>query len=239
MDGQVQAVTAAQVQGEPLAPYVVVANKREPSPILVAYAEAAAEVYPLVFIRARCVNSTWVCLEIMRRYGLVSARALSVEFAVMNRRCVEEIEALGRMPTNEEALEWLANRGVHMVQIDTGNVLATTDPNAWPGHVVAIVQGWLVDSAISQVSRPEKQIIMPEILLADTQVAPKFLRGKEPLMMTTDEGALARYNARLADRSYEAGRGFRSHEGNQEVADAIHRRMQDLLGHPGKERSDG
>jgi hypothetical protein len=178
------------------------------------------------------VNSTWVCLEIMRRYGLVSARALSVEFAVMNRRCVEEIEALGRMPTNEEALEWLANRGVHMVQIDTTNIMETTDPNAWPGHVVAIVQGWLVDSAVSQVHRPHKQIIVPEILIADTRQEPKFLRGKEPLLMTTDEGALARYNARPADRSYERGRGFQAHEGNQEIADEIHGRMQDILGHP-------
>jgi hypothetical protein len=189
---------------------VVIATKVHPPTALRAYAEVAADYFPQRSAPDRCVNASWIFVEVMRRLGFSGAKAVSVEVSAMNAAYQGRLAAR----TPEEVRHWV-NRGPWAVVIDG----LAPDPahTGWAGHVVGIVQSWLVDTAVSQMSRPAKDIVLPEVLVLDATA--KFCRGKESASAKNSAGCMIRYRVRPTDRGFERLPGFRTgHQANLAAA---------------------
>jgi len=208
----------------------VVASRAAPPAAVRAYAAVASQVLPLHCRPDRCVNASSIFVEVMHRLGFAGARACSVEVIAMNA-AYRQYEVAR---TVEERREW-ENRGAWAVIID--GVAPKAGHMGWAGHVVGIVQDWLVDSATSQMSRPAKGIVLPEVLLV--RATPRFIHGKEAAGATSSDGCVVRYRARPHDRSFERLPGFRrGHAGNLEIAAEIERAVRDLLHNVADEESE-
>jgi hypothetical protein len=158
------------------------------------------------------VNASWIFVEVMRRLGVAGAHALSVEVMAMN----SAFYALEVATTAEEARHW-EEQGASAVVID--GIAPTASHLGWAGHVVGIVDGWLVDSATSQLSRPARGIVLPEVLLA--AASPQFVSGMDATTIGNSEGCVVRYRARPSDLGFEQLRGFSDHQGNLSVVSDI------------------
>lgn len=188
--------------------------------LVAAYARVAGERFPQWFTERRCINATWVCREVMRRYGVADVATVSVSVQIANREALAFMELHGKLPETSEELGAWSQCGAHLIAVDTST--ADDDHGSeYPGHVAVAVQGWLIDAAASQFHRPARGIAMPEVLVIGASGG--FLQGSEPILMETDEGALVRYAVRTDDRAYEAAQGFRRTPGNLFAADEIER----------------
>ena len=196
-----------------------------PNHIIAAYADEAPEVFVKKFRQDCCINATRVLLDVFRHFDM-KARPLSVECAVHNKMLVDFIAAHnGVMPAEEVVDEWY-EKGAWGVRIE-GEVV--TKDRGWAGHLVGIVQDrWLVDSSSGQMSRPEKGIHLPPILVAPATRL--FLKARERCILNGPEGAVILYGAKLDDKSYETASGFQRHDFNREVAAEIIARMSKRLG---------
>lgn len=145
-----------------------------------------------------CLNSTWVCLEVMRRFGL-RAEPLSVNVMAMNARWVAKMQGRRDLPSEEEMQQWVGE-GAWCLGIDTR-----------PSEVAG------------QMSRPHRDIDLPFMML--TQASRRFRKGREALMLGGPKGAIVTYGARLDDISYQRQLGFESSPWNMEIANEIEKRM--------------
>lgn len=188
-----------------------------------AFIVAAAPVFRENFRPDSCLNSTRVFIEVMKAFG-VTARPLSVTAMALNRVFVELAGRRGSLPSEKECQEWV-KLGGWALGIDTvGN---RAQGIGWPGHLVAIVEDRLVDSSARQFSRPEKEIVIPDIF--DGPIPPGFLEAKRSAVYENDHGAQLHYFVREGDTSYEKISGFRWHGGNKRIADQIVIEMARLL----------
>ncbi len=196
----------------------------EPGTYIRLYVEEAVPIMLESFTKTRCVNATRVCLDVMRRFN-VRAEPLSVNCWAMNREFAVRVNRLGRLPERGEVETWPAE--AWSVGIDTHS--PAYDDSHWAGHLVAIVQKeWLVDSASIQLSRPQKNIPLPDIFVG--WVERKFQKGKRPVNFYHDSGAILSYQARVDDLSYQDQPGFSPSPWNREVTEEIIARMLRRLG---------
>jgi hypothetical protein len=200
------------------------ARAQEPGPMIRLYSKIATPIFRKHFMATRCLNSTRVCLEVMRAFN-VRAVPMSVKTIAMNKIYAENLRILGRWPEPAELTSWIADGAW---ALGSGTREEAAGPNDWPGHLVAVVQDFLVDSAAIQLSRPLKNIEIPDIFIG--AVTPRFMKGKQVLMFRDERGAQLSYHARLDDTSYETASGFTPHESNLEVAAAIIKAMAAVLG---------
>lgn len=200
------------------------ASATVPGPMIQLYVSVATPIFRKRYMASRCLNTTRVCLEVMRAFN-VRCAPLSVHTMVMNKIYADNIRALGRWPEPSELDAWIAD-GAWALGIDTRKGSMTEDD--WAGHLVAVVQDFLVDSAALQFSRPLKSIEIPDIFVGP--VTPRFMKGKESLPFVDSRGAQLSYHARLDDESYKTASGFMSHKNNLEVATEIASKMAFHLG---------
>lgn len=174
----------------------------------------------------RCLNATRVLLDVMRSFN-VRAEPLSVRAMAMNAIYMQKLDEIGRMPLESELNDWIAE-GAWALGTDTRPESSDESKNQWAGHLVALVQDFLVDAAAVQMSRPAKGIEIPDVFVAP--VTPGFLKGKKPIVSVSDEGAQLFYWSRLGDRSWEKLSGFQRHGMNVELAEEIAGEMAKMMG---------
>lgn len=197
-----------------------------PRPVLCAYAQAAAEVFPQVMEPHRCVNASWIFVEVMKRLGLDRAKTISVRTIVVNAAYREMMT--GKL-TREEQWRW-ADRGAWAVVCD-GIAPDGCRDDGWPGHVVGMMDGWLVDGASGQVTRPHRKMFWPEALLVP--VRKSFLLGREVVAVMNSDGGVFQYRVDAGNVEYRKFPGFRPSSGNLKVAAEIERRIRTRISEPG------
>lgn len=174
--------------------------------LLAHYVEAAGPVLSEHFRPDCCLNATWVAIQVLSKLG-VKAGAASVRMAAANREYLQWMQR----DFQDEAAARAA--GAWSVAIDVDNI--SNIVNGWAGHLVAIVEGTtLLDSSAGQVSRPEKKIAVPQLVVTP------WTPGEES-QVTLPEGGLLAYDERASDKSFLEQPGFRGHDLNRDVARLI------------------
>ncbi len=197
-----------------------------PSPFVRLFEREATPVLARGFMATRCVNATRICLDVMHAFN-VRAIPMSVQAIAMNKIYRTKLDKLGRFPTSDELKAWL-DEGAWALGVDIRDAATDADKNAWGGHLVAIVQDWLVDAAAIQLSRPQHGIELPDIFVGET--SRRFLKGKAPVRFANDAGAMLYYTARLDDESWKTLPGFERHPYNAEASQEIAGRMARAMG---------
>lgn len=115
--------------------------------------------------KRHCVAATWVTVAVLKRFN-IAAEPVPMKLRALNAKLVD---AIARHERGEE-VDWEAESrdGAWEVQIgyNTPDQLVGI-PDAWNGHLVAYVpsRGVLIDASLSQVSRPHKEMVLPEIAI--------------------------------------------------------------------------
>jgi hypothetical protein len=188
------------------------------------FAEEATPVLKREFRNDRCLNSTRICLEVMKAFN-VSAYPMSVTTLALNKEWRDISAKLGRFPTEEE---W-SGTNAWAVGLDAREDPSDIERNAWAGHLIAIVQKeWLVDASAIQISRPEKKMSIPDVFVG--WVPKWFPKGRSSMTFESEEGAHLVYRARPDDRSWATLDGFQKSPWNMQVALEIAGRMAKRMG---------
>lgn len=156
--------------------------------IIKSYADVARPFIQERFGKASCIAATRATVYAMQRLGL-RAEPVSVVARVSNAHywaCRARVG--GRSPESQEEFErWHERDGAYVAQVGNAN-----GPDG-SGHVVAVVEGHtLVDAAIDQLDRPEYDLRLPPVLIA--QCRPDF-RQRATVMVGVSEGAIVSYEA--------------------------------------------
>ena len=168
-------------------------------PILLAAAPVIAER----FSKDCCLNATRILIEVFRDFG-IPARAMVVRCIAGNAEYFTSIKY-------ERLLD-----GAWGVAADAPSGV---DGDDWNGHVVVFVRGMLVDAAAGAMSRPHKQIHMPDFYAG---FVPRGWErgGVNHVVALPANGALI-YEALPKDRSHETLPGFQRSPHNLEAAGVI------------------
>ena len=143
--------------------------------------------------------------------------------------CEMSCETATKRTWSDEDESYWASRGAWAVVID--GIAPDPSHTGWAGHVVGAAQGVLVDGAASQMSRPEKNLVLPEVLV--TGASKQFLRGLVPSSAGNSDGCVVRYEVRPGDYGFREIPGFGSdHKMNLEMADAIEQAVRERLSMP-------
>lgn len=185
------------------------------SKTLVLYAHVAAEVFGEVWPPDRCLPGSRVAIEVLKKFG-IEAKPLSVETLAMNRVWRDQVAAKGRWPESQaEADRWAAAGGFSFA------VTPAPRFGEWPGHLVVVARGCLIDSASVQFQRPNEALTPPDIVLAD--LTRGFFDG-EPLTAEFEDGSCITYRA-LPDKSFLDQPAFARLPTSMEVAAEVVARM--------------
>ena len=175
-----------------------------------------------------CINSTRVLLEVFRTLGLEAA-PFAVRTRIFSKAFVDRAAREGRFPsTQEETHEWTSQPGVWSVGI--GYFHAGMPPDAWLGHLVLRAGPHLLDATISQASRPEKGIELPQMLVVEN-VPEDFWRGLLNITTVGADGCVVQYEPQPRYNGYMTTPGW-SFRGGIEAA--AHRQIMgriDFLDH--------
>lgn len=154
--------------------------------------------YPIIredFAPDCCVAATKITIEVFTRLGF-KAKPLPCRLDILNRQFAELEGKLGRPPTIEEQ-KLAFERGDKLAALSIREVPAEKDK--FTGHMVAIVEQYMIDATILQAERPNKGIVFPEPVLVIN--APRaFRRGREAYSFRTKEGILLVYIASNNDK---------------------------------------
>jgi hypothetical protein len=193
--------------------------------LLRLYAEHAERVFRQRFRPDCCLNVTRIGLECLRELGL-GAEPLSVRCMAMNRQYRQTVQRLGRPPSSFDEAEtgaWCVALEPDRDNLQWGPAVLQGQPTGWAGHLVVIAQKrWLVDCSAGQMSRPERDIHVPQIVV--TEVSDKFTRKGRQHFLSLRNGGVLIYQKK-EDESYAAMPGFQQSTHNIEAAREILRRV--------------
>ncbi len=197
------------------------------SPLVRWWNLVAPEILARHMISSRCVNATRVCVEVLSAFGMRDLLPVSVRVAAMNPKYAGLAQEHG-WPDEEKLKTWVAD-GAWAVGVDEDASHLDVADNTWPGHLVLLVQGkTLVDSALGQFSRPEKDLPLPEVFAGALDLRHWLQTGSAAYEL--DGGALVFYQLRAEDHSFAGLPGFQPHEENLWVAGLIYDRMAEGMG---------
>lgn len=183
--------------------------------LVARYVDVATPILEANYRPDRCLNASWICVEVMRRLH-VEARALSVNTMLMNRAWGKMMERTRWRPTQAQQDE-CARRGGHSLGIDFNE---TPGGNRFAGHVVAIVaESVLIDGAAGQFSRPAKDLYVPPVMWVPAPAG--FLMGDTNVLQMNDQGSVLIYHARPDDDRHERTDGFDRSPHNLDAVRAI------------------
>ncbi len=111
--------------------------------------------------QGRCIISSMIVMDALLELGYSSAIELPVQVIAVNQKAIDgrkyinENQDLAKEDLDAYALK--ANEdGAHIV--DCGNPMDKQQPGKWAGHLVTLVDGYLIDLTLGQTARPEKCI---------------------------------------------------------------------------------
>lgn len=197
--------------------------------ILARYQEAASEIFPKVFIPECCLNGTAVFLQVAEHFG-IEAKPLVVQATACNAVFYRLWKKGGTELVVKESKLRAKKRSRHWpqcVQIDDESPPALMHGGiGWPGHLIAVAEGFIVDSAAGAFSRPKKRIFMPTIFVGELESHDQlreFGPNQECGFVETETGSAIIYGG--TDRQdFRTTHGFTAPH-NKAVAEGVIRLM--------------
>jgi hypothetical protein len=150
-----------------------------------------------------CIESTWIACEVAKQLG-VQAEPLAVQTTVFNPAMVAAMEANPNIFDewqrigDGDAKKQMDLFGGWIIKIGQND---TPDPGKWNGHLVALLQGHLIDLSLDQAERPTKNITGLKPIFFPFPVTPAFLSGQDELVAQDPNKIRVAYRARR-DLSY-------------------------------------
>jgi hypothetical protein len=175
---------------------------------------AAVPVIAGTFRKDCCLNATRVMIEVFRSFG-VPARAMVVRVLAANAAWQAQALRLGRPPTAEELDEQAWAIGIGEPEPPQGE--------AWPGHVVCVARGLLVDMAAGNISRPMRDIHVPDVVV--WPLHKKWDRGELGIEVALPKRGVLLYHAMPKSRAHEKLPGYQRSRHNLEAAREIRARV--------------
>jgi hypothetical protein len=195
-----------------------------PSAKIVAFTQAAAQIFPMSMDQPRyCINAVRIGIDALKEFG-VTAKPMSVRVEYMNKIWYDFMLENDGWPKNDEQRDELIAKGGYCVGIDTK---APTTPDNWPGHLIMLAEAHIIDPSAIQFNRPAKGIDVPPVMMFN--YPPGFEKGKRVAHFGNETGAACFYTARPNDRSFFQASGFQRHPGNQELTALTIAYMRKLL----------
>jgi hypothetical protein len=189
---------------------------RRADPLPVRLARAASEILvPEFFTPDCCVNATWVAVEVLRRFG-VEADAYHCHVLVANPTFLALVKREGALRDSAQARRW-QEAGAWMLDVDERE----EGDGRYPGHVVCVADGYLIDLSAGQFNRPRKGIDVPAAFAA--KIPDGFVRG-----VTCEaeiNGSMLAYTVRPEIDAFRVASGFDPSPNNLDAAEAVFARM--------------
>lgn len=195
----------------------------------------AAQMLPLVETvyapekagRGRCVLVSHIAQDVLRRFGFDSELLSCVVEAHNSLAAQYRRESDGL--TREEA-EKLANeyqkRGGHVLVIGDPND-SDSDGGGWSGHLVNVIDGFLLDFTLGQFSRPQKQLDLGPVVVPLMHPAP-WPELTLVTVLSRQDGAMVTWYANPGNLRYQAGRAAQP-DTRRGVVDAIVKSLETAL----------
>jgi hypothetical protein len=180
------------------------ARLRRAADCIQLYERVAAQVLPQHFSADCCINGTRVALDVLAHFG-VEARPVPVRAFAFNKVMYERLTA---EPEPDQAMldQWIAEGGWSCGIVGDAN-------DGWPYHLVALAEGYLIDSASGQFYRPQHDICVAPVIALPIQ--PGFEQGA-PMRVVNEVGTVLQYE-RVDDSTYEDVSGFQRSPWNLDV----------------------
>jgi len=165
--------------------------------------EIVARVAPNAIMRKYkdtcCIAAARVVTEVLKKLHFKDVRPFVVEANIFNEVYVRK----GRTPqSDEEAQQWLTEGAWQVVM---GDRKEPSNPGQWAGHLAVLLhEEYLLDIAIFQASRPQKQINLHPIF---TSVPPDFVKGEDKCGLMFNN-CMVVYVPYPNDKSYEAAKDW-------------------------------
>lgn len=188
--------------------------------VLAAYQEVAPSVFAANYAEDCCIAATRVLVAVMRYMG-VPCKPLSVKACLMNEQFAENVVRHG-WPDRATVEAWGEQDGSHSIGLGMGD----PEPGKWAGHLVGLVgYRYLVDGALRQVNRPEKGIIVPEMLIHNV-LTPRWVTGgmDQREWIELEQGIMF-YAVVPTDRSYVDTPDWKNKRNTDDEIQAILARM--------------
>lgn len=126
-------------------------------PVLGQFAEVARPEILKGHAAASCIASTWITIKVLGELGY-RASPLQVQLSVGNDKYRQICDKIGPPKTLYQANEWYEQFGAHAVGVGF-------DPPkpGIGGHLIVVVEGYLVDASIDQVNDSSTLISAPAV----------------------------------------------------------------------------
>lgn len=109
-----------------------------------------------------CIPAARLCQEVLTKFGMPS-KCYQAFMVAANEKFMELMHA-GRISWDESLPDWAVEEGAWAL----GMGAQPNDPKDDPGHVVCVTGRWMLDLALDQASRPEKNItLVPALIRLD------------------------------------------------------------------------
>lgn len=144
-----------------------------------------------------CIATTRLICRLFRHYG-IACEPLPVRAHIYNKSFQDNVRDNPWAMSPEAFRDWCERTGAWSVGLGVPN-----SGEDIVGHYIAYLpdKKLLIDASIDQASRPHKGIHIDETLIFPAE--PEFLEGKEPAVLTSDEGVSVMYTAHLENKSYK------------------------------------
>ncbi len=169
---------------------------------LLMYQMAAQRIIPRYFNATCCLNGTRVAMLALAEWG-IEVQPQPVDVQAMNAAFWDLFQR-----REEPGSPAWKEKGAFAMSVDT----ETESPERWPGHMVGIVDEFIIDSSSGQFSRPDRGIEVDAVSVIPIQDWPSYIGNAS--------GAVLRYE-KLDRDDYERTRGFQVTPENMEVAEQV------------------
>ena len=128
-----------------------------------------------------CIASTWITIQVFHNLGY-EALPLEVRLSIGNAAYRQLCDRHGAPRNGGELERWAEEHGAQVIGIGF-------DPPGpgIGGHLVAVVEGWLIDGSIDQANDPSHGIVLPPVHWG--HMDPSFL-SKARILNRMDAGGL-------------------------------------------------
>ncbi|OHD23816.1 MAG: hypothetical protein A2Y38_17150 [Spirochaetes bacterium GWB1_59_5] len=177
----------------------------------------AAPILKEYFRPDSCLNATRVIIGVLDYFG-VACREMSVLALVFNEVWWKRMEEKNAFPESaEESDTWVADGGWSLYCGPDNEETST----GWPGHLVVLAAGHLIDPFARQFCRNDHKILAPDILVVpvsrDFATGAKHVHFKPPEAPAGFNSVIA-YRALPHDKRYEEMPGWTNQRENPAVA---------------------